>query len=154
MIAGANIRSRTYTIARTSAPCRRCRRPTLLLALGVPDSHETLEIDAWQQAGAEALLFHVQALPPGVRHRLQQLSPHFRTARSAATQNACWVNHCAHCGTLLDDDELHCEPEGAFFPTSQSAAADIELIRIDAPMAAAASGYALAPEFLPFMRRS
>lgn len=154
MIPEANVRSPNYFIARTEAPCLRCERPTCLLALAMPGIHETLEDDAWQRAGAEALLFHVRALSRGAQHRLHELSLHFRPSHSPATQNTYWANHCEHCGALLDDDELHCEPDGAFFPSSASAAAAIELIRVNAPVQVVASGYALEPEFLRFMRRS
>jgi len=152
-IPDANVRSQTYYVARATAQCRHCGSPTRLLALAVPHIHETLE-DEWQCAGGNAFLFYVGELPDDVRRRLQALSPHFRRARSAATQSIYWANHCEHCGTLLGDHELHCEPDGAFAPSSEAAAADIELLHINAPMRAAAAGYALEPEFFRFMRGS
>ena len=109
--------------------------------------------DAWQRANADAFLFYVDHLPDAVRDRLKQISPSFRMAYSAVTLNSYWANHCEHCGTLLDDHELHCEPEGAFMPSSESAAAAIQLSSIQAPFEAAAAGYALAPEFFRFMHR-
>ena len=149
----ANVRSQTYYVARATAQCRHCGSPTRLLALAMPRIHETLD-DEWQCADANAFLFYVGELPDDVRYRLQALSPHFRRARSAATQSIYWANHCEHCGTLLGDHELHCEPDGAFAPSSEAAAADIELLHINAPLRAAASGYALEPEFFRFMRGS
>jgi hypothetical protein len=149
----ANVRSQTYYVARATAQCGYCGSPNRLLALAMPRIHETLE-DEWQCADANAFLFYVGELPDDVRHRLQALSPHFRRARSAATQSIYWANHCEHCGTLLGDHELHCEPDGAFAPSSEAAAADIELLHINAPLRAAASGYALEPEFFRFMRGS
>jgi hypothetical protein len=164
----ANVRSETYYVARATSPCRHCGMRTGLLALAIPD-HETLELDAsgdgvdpggdlspdaWQRAGANAFLFYVQQLSDDVQDRLGELSRHFRLARNAATQNTYWANHCEHCGTLLGDHELHCEPGGAFAPSNEAAAADIELLHINAPLQAGASGYALEPEFLRFMRRS
>ena len=168
-IPDANVRSQTYYVARATAPCWHCGMSTRVLALAMPGIHETLDIDAaddgedsggylaavpWQRAGANAFLFHVHQLSQAVQHRLEDLSLHFRPARSAATQNTYWANHCEHCGALLDDQELHCEPGGAFSPSSEAAAATIELLHVDAPLRAAASGYALEPEFLRFMRRS
>ena len=149
----ANVRSQTYYVACATAQCGHCGSPTRLLALAMPRIHETLE-DEWQCADANAFLFYVGELPDDVRHRLQALSPHFRRARSAATQSIYWANHCEHCGTLLGDHELHCEPDGAFAPSSEAAAADIEFLHINAPLRAAASGYALEPEFFRFMRGS
>ena len=164
----ADFRSQTYYVARATAQCRHCGSPTCLLALAMPRIHETLDIDAsdgagdggelaqdkWQCAGANAFLFYVERLSADVQRRMQELSTHFRLARSAATQSIYWANHCEHCGALLGDHELHCEPDGAFAPSSEAAAANVELLHINAPLQAAASGYALEPEFFRFMRGS
>jgi hypothetical protein len=133
----------------------------------MPRMHETLDADTsddgdgggfgqdeWQSTDAHAFLFYVEQVPDDVQHRLQELSQDFRLAHSAATQNFYWANHCGHCGTLLDDHELHCEPDGAFAPSDEDAAAAIELLQVVAPLRAAASGYTLEPEFFRFMRRS
>jgi hypothetical protein len=85
---------------------------------------------------------------------LNQLSQFFRLAHSAATLSSYWANHCEHCGTLLGDHELHCEPDGAFTPSSEAAAANIHLLRIQEPFEAVAAGYAFEPEFFGFMRKS
>ncbi len=164
-----NVRSDAYYIARTRAPCGHCGLMTGVLALAVPPEHETLDLDAhgdleadgnletssadWQRAGANAFLFYVEYLPHSVRNRLQHLSPSLRFAYSDATQNSYWANHCDHCGRLLGDHELHCEPEGAFVPVSETAAAGIELLRVDDPFEAAADGYAFEPEFFSHVRR-
>jgi hypothetical protein len=165
--ADANVRSQTYYIARTNGRCWHCGVPTRLLALAISDDHETLDehtqgnpdggesaSNAWQLATANALLFYVGWLPAGVQRRLSRLSQFFRLAHSAATSSSYWANHCEHCGTLLGDHELHCEPDGAFMPTSQAAAANIQLLRIQEPFAAAAAGYAVEPEFFGCMPKS
>jgi hypothetical protein len=166
---GANVRSPSYFVARTSVRCPHCGLPTRLLALALPHDHETLNEDAqdddddddddsaqrppesWQRAGVNAFLFYVEHLPKGVRDRLNRLSLLFRPAHSAATLNTYWANHCEHCGRVLDDHELHCEP-GAFMASSEAAAANIELVRIPEPFAAVAAGYAMEPEFFACMR--
>jgi len=147
-------------VLRADAPCRRCGRSTALLALGVPPDHETLEVpeDAeragtWQHAGGNALLFFVQELPEGVRLRLSELSQFFRPAHGATTSNAYWANHCEHCDALVDDQELHCEPEGAFMPVNEEAAAGVQLVPMGEPFEAVTAGYSLEPEFFSFMRR-
>jgi hypothetical protein len=164
---GANVRSQSYFVARTSVRCPHCGLPTRLLALAMPGNHETLDEDAqgdaedgaepspetWQQASTNAFLFYVEHLPDAVRDQLNRLSRFFRPAHSAATLNTLWANHCEHCDTLLGDHELHCEP-GAFMPSSEAAAADIELVRIQEPFAAVAAGYAAEPEFFDCMRKS
>jgi hypothetical protein len=163
----ANVRSPTYYVARTNVRCWHCGLSAGLLALAIPHDHETLDgdtqadadcdesaPDAWQRAGLNAFLFYVERLPDGVQDRLNQLSQFFRLAHSAATLNSYWANHCEHCGTLLGDHELHCEPDGAFTPSSEAAAANIQLLRIQEPFEAVAAGYVFEPEFFGFMRKS
>jgi hypothetical protein len=166
-LADANVRSKTYYVARTNVRCWQCGLSTRVLALAIPDGHETLDEDAqadadggepapnaWQPANANAFLFYVGQLPDRVRDRLNRLSPWFRLAHSPATSSSYWANHCEHCGTLLGDHELHCEPDCAFMPSSEAAAANIHLLQIPERFQTAAAGYAIEPEFFGFMRKS
>ena len=169
----ANVRSHSYYVARTSVRCAHCGLSTRLLALAMPQGHETLHTDAhddcdsdrdtdepcgesaqdvWQRTDANALIFYVEGLPRAVHTRLQQLSRFFRLAYDPGAMNSYWANHCEHCGILLGDHELHCEPEGAFMPSSEAAAKNIQLLRFQEPFAAAAVGYACEPEFFASMR--
>jgi hypothetical protein len=162
-----NVRSHTYSVARTEVRCWHCGLPTRVLALAVPHGHETLNedisagsgdrenaaADAWQRADASALLFYVECLNLDVERRLKRLSPLFRLAHSAAMSSSYWANHCEHCGTLLGDHELHCEPDVAFMPSSEAAAAAIELLDMQAPFEAAAAGYAPEPQFFHLVRK-
>jgi len=161
----ANVRADTYYVARTHVRCWRCGGRTRLLALALPRSHETLVADdeeadedhaaeTWQREGVNAFLFYVRRLPDSVRIRLNPLSSSFRYAYSAVTMDSYWANHCEHCTTLLDDHELHCEPDVAFMPASEAAAANIQLLEIAEPFAAAATGYAFDPEFFGCMTQS
>jgi hypothetical protein len=165
--ADANVRSKTYYVARTTVRCWHCGSSTGVLALAMPHGHEILDedtqadaeggepgSDAWQRATVNAFLFYVQRIPDDVRRRLNRMSQFFRLAHSAATLNSYWANHCEHCGTLLGDHELHCEPDGAFMPSSEAAAAHIQLLQIQEPCEAVAAGYAFEPEFFGFMRKS
>lgn len=160
-----NVRSSTYFIANTAGVCRHCHESTRLIALALPRDHESLyaESDAetagpaaevWQLATLSAFVFYIEYLPDGVLNRIRQLLPFYGFAHSAATMSSFWSNHCENCGSLQVDHEMFCEPDGAFTPASEIAAAEIELVHIDAPFAAAAAGYALQPEFFEFMRRA
>jgi hypothetical protein len=155
-----NVRSQSYYVAGTDARCWRCGASTRMLALAVPHSHESLDGDSpdspdgWQRANFTAFLFYVEHLPATVQTRLNQLSRNFRPGHSTATLCSYWANHCEHCGVLLEDHELHCEPDGAFLPLSEIAAGGITLQQIDEPFEAAAAGYTFEPEFFRFMRRS
>jgi hypothetical protein len=156
----ANVRSLSYHVARVLSQCPNCGSPTRLLALALPRGHETLDIEmsdglapgAWQDIDAHAILFYIEQISNDVRRRLQVLSAHFRFAQSTVTHSSYWANHCEHCGALLEDHELHCEPDGPFSPASEAAAANIELVKIDEPLEAAAAGYTQEPEFFGSMR--
>jgi hypothetical protein len=129
------------------------------VALVLPATHEALdaeseELNLWQTGGANAILFYVVALAEGVQDRLRRLSPRFRLAHSDVTANSYWANHCEHCGSLLNDHDLHCEPGAPFMPGSEGAAARIQLFEIQGPFAATAAGCAIEPEFFRFMRRT
>jgi hypothetical protein len=148
--------------------CWHCGSPTRVLALAVPREHETLDVDSepdsgedgdstpqdWQRVDVSAFLFYIEELSDGVKQRLQQLSEHFRPAHSAVTQNIYWANHCERCNALLADHELHCEPDGAFLPSSEAAASEVHLLHIREPFEAAGGGIAPQPEFFDFMRKS
>jgi len=156
----ANYRSSGYSVASTATRCPHCGGSTRVLALLLPEDHEALdtetaeELHAWQRAGTNAFLFYVAHLPENVQRRLLQLARTFRVADSEATLNAYWANHCEHCGLLLNDHELHCEPDGAFMPCSAAAAQNIVLLQVNEPFEAVAAGCALEPEFLRFMRKA
>ena len=162
----ANVRSPSYFVARTRGRCRNCGLDTRLLALALPPNHETLDpetqseasetpsSDAWQQTSVSAFLFYIEYLPVDIQQRLAQLSDCFRLAPLPTTSTSYWVNHCEHCHVLLDDDELHCEPDVAFMPSSAAAAAGIELLHIHEPFEAQVAGYASEPEFFRCMRMS
>ena len=166
-LADANVRSETYYVARARVRCRHCGSSTGVLALAVPHNHEILDgdtqaggnsgepaSDPWQRAAVNAILFHVERLPGGVQDRLNRISPFFRLAHSVTTLNSYWANHCEHCGLLLDDHELHCEPDSGFMPSSKAAAANIQLQQIREPFEAVAAGYAFEPEFFGSMSKS
>ena len=152
----ANVRSPAYFVARTSTECPYCGSPTRLLALALPQEHETLDVESqvWQRANANAFLFHVEQLSDGAMDRIRELSEHFRPAHSTDTESLYWANHCEHCNRLLEDHELHCEPDGAFLPSSEAAASEVQLLLIREPFEAAAAGMTLEPEFFGFMRKS
>ncbi len=168
-----NVRSDGYLVARATGTCWSCGAATRVLALALPPGHEALAMDAdadanadaddegekqttevWDAANCTALLFYVALLPDAVQRRLREFSSLYRVARSAATPGSYWANHCESCGSVLDDHDLFCEPEGAFLPTSQAQAAAIQLVRVDEPLKAAAAGYACDPQFFDSARRT
>jgi hypothetical protein len=114
---------------------------------------ECLQEEAWQREPLHAFLFYIEYLPLPIQHRLQQLSSHYRLDFSQAIQGSYWMNHCQHCGMKQGDNELFCEPEGAFMPLDAGGAAAIRLLQVCEPFEAAAAGYAFEPHFFENMRR-
>lgn len=154
-----NIRSSGYFIACGTVTCGRCRASTLVIGLGLPPAHETLSTnaedgesapDSWEDATCNALVFYIEYLPDAVQRQLTSFSPWYRFDHGARSQESYWANHCEKCGSLLDDQEIFCEPEGPFLPTSEASAAGIQIFWIDEPIEAAAAGYALDPQFFPW----
>lgn len=151
----ANVRSPTYYIARTTMCCPHCGVATLLLGLAVPPGHETLQVDAdapcaRQRESVNALLFYIESLAKEVQDRVHAWSRFYRVGFDAGANSSYWANHCEHCGAMLGDHELYCEPEGAFLPCSATAATLVRLTHVPEPFSAAAAGYACDPEFLIF----
>jgi hypothetical protein len=153
----ANVRSQSYFVARTNTRCWHCKSLTRVLALALPRGHETLDPDtaeAWHCANVDALIFFVERLTEGARSRLYGLSQYYRLSHCSATRNAYWANHCEHCEEVLGDHELYSEFDGAFVPSSETAASNIQLLRIQEPFEASAAGYSFEPEFFEFVPRS
>src|SRR5207248_442445 len=140
----------------TTSICRHCGSPTALVAIAVPPGHETLDPDesaegasAWSVADHNAFLFHIEYLPAAVLDLIRRRLPSFRST-GAEPQ---WTNHCERCGRALDDDELFCEPEGAFLPTSESAAAAIRIETVGESFQAFAAGYSFEPPYFSAISR-
>ena len=157
LLRGPNVRSKTYYVASAVMPCHHCGLPTRLLALGLPRAHETLDPDesgVWYPAQVNAFLFYVEYLPDDIQSQLRRLSPRFHVSKSAGAPGSYWANHCDHCGALFDDEELHCEMDSAFMPSSGAAAANIQLLEMPTPFEGLAHGYAVEPEYFHLMRKS
>jgi hypothetical protein len=103
----------------------------------------------WESAASAVFLFYVESLPASVHGRLSAISRGYR--RAVGESAAYYANHCEACGRMFDDQELFCEPEGAFLPTNAADAAAIRLTAIDEPIGARAAGYAVAPQSFEFM---
>ena len=157
-----NIRSPRFFLARTAAKCHHCGESTPLFALAVPPAHEVLELDpeeqnedrtadSWSVAPHSALLFFINGLPDLLKARIRQFTPSYGLGSREATEASYWANQCQHCDSLFDDNELFCEPGGAFQPLSEVSARRIHLLAIDEEFKAAAAGYALDPPFFDAM---
>ena len=159
-----NLRAGGYFVAETIGVCPRCRQATRLVALCLPPGHEVLELDdvpddaaaqdTWVAADHPALLFQIAHVSENVRLQVGGITPGYRVDAGVAGEESGWTNHCEHCGSPFDDQELFCEPGGAFFPVSDADARRIRLLSVDEAIAVDASGYAPEPAFFNSMTRS
>jgi hypothetical protein len=140
-----NVRSPSYFIVRTNAPCAACKRSTALFGIALPGGHDTWEGEGeWQCAATHALLFYLEHLPKRVRNRLHEQSVHYRRDHNEAGYWY-WMNHCQHCDAQQDDYDLFCEPDGAFMPID-GGESGLELSPVDEQFQASAAGYSQASE--------
>jgi hypothetical protein len=152
----ANLRARSYYIARTCVACPHCGASTLLIALALAPGHEQRddELGDWQPVGANAFCFHIAAVSRTVYRRLRKHAPYFKFTSGGSAGESGWANHCQHCDLAIADAELHEEPGVHGFALCSAAhAAGIDLIEIAEPFEVSAAGYALEPEFFALMRR-
>jgi len=135
------------------------------VAVGLWPGHEALElddeapddahaVDTWEVESHVAFLFHVAYLSGDAQSRITAICPAYALERDESGDELCWTNHCEHCGAPFDDQELFCEPGGAFLPVSESDAGLIQIRNVDEAIAAAAAGDSLEPPFFESMRRS
>jgi hypothetical protein len=114
-------------------------------ALAVPAPHYSLHSDdedgpgTWQLTHAPTVLLHVEVVSSAAANRLRELAPGYRLSFSPAAGASRWANHCDLCSELLEDDDLHCEPEAAFMPISPEAAHTIRLTDIRHPLEVSAA---------------
>lgn len=151
-----NVRSSHYFIARTDVLCPRCGWRNGLAALLVPPGHELRQCDAeegdarargnWDEVPCYAFLFHVEYLASADGECLTDRFPSFQYR--SLHGHASWANRCVHCDYAWPDEDLFCEPGGAFLPTSAAAGAKIQFISRQLPLRATAAGHAPDPMFV------
>lgn len=71
----------------------------------------------------------LETVPASLRQHFMANCPSYREDYSKTAGGRYCMNHCS-CGAKLGDFYLHNEPGGAFFPTSETVARDIELKQI------------------------
>jgi|SRR5271154_521956 len=147
----ANLRSSGYYIAHARSRCERCKESSRVIALALPLGHEAQVDGRWQRAEANAFIFYVAELPAPISRLLQQVAPLFSRKWGEGQRNPYWANHCEHCGSMISDDTLHCEP-GGFMPTQPTEAEAIVLSHVAEEFSADAAGYALDPEYFSLIR--
>ena len=104
---GYSIISGDAYVASTRAPCRNCRRETEVIAIHCESgtvSGEPLE---------RFTVSDVRAIDDALLQQLKRW-PYFRRATEGDAIGE-FANHCAACGGVIGDNDLHSEPDQVFF---------------------------------------
>lgn len=151
-----NVRAPSYFLALATTKCWKCRRPIRVQGLGVPETHETLDLGTpgatWRRSNQFAMLAAVEAMSNQVAERLCSGNPHFRRVLSRQAGFPYFMNHCGCCESKQGDLKLHETPGGAFNPTSREAAELITLVEIPEVFEGHARRLFLSPPLLDCMR--
>lgn len=145
-----NVRAEHYSIVRATGACPRCGCRNELTALMVPPGHAVrdpeacgaIQIADWEIFPCSAFLFHLERLAPAVEERLYS-----RSARRGSTLRD-QINRCTRCDYVWSDDELFCEPGGAFLPLSDREAQRLTFEPVAEPLWASVGGHAPDPVFV------
>ena len=107
---------------KSNAFCPQCGEPNVVVTLGAsPDPYELpcAEFKFFT-------FFGITKLPAPVLKALQGINPNYGPSLNSLTER-CYLNACAVCGYVFDDDDLRVDPGDAFLPLET---ADYERIRL------------------------
>jgi Domain of unknown function (DUF5710) len=149
-----NIKATYYYIAETKNICWKCSQVTRVFGLLLPPDHEEFEEDEWERRNYRTLIHFVTYIPDAVQARMAGFTKHYRVDFSKTADGSYWMNHCEHCGAKQGDFPMYNEPEGAFFPIDERAAALISLHRVDEPIAAKCDSLSIDVSFFEDMRKA
>ena len=101
-------------VARARSVCWKCHADieviTIYCEKGISDEDEAMEFT----------VFNITAIDAALSAQLERW-PQFRKESSEDY----FANHCPHCGAVQEDNDLHREPDGAFFSVSSIAAGSV-----------------------------
>ncbi len=130
-----SVRAQRYALLQSKQTCWKCDQDTPVVGFLLPQIHETLWIDdepaldEWEKQDCASIVNHITSLPDAVLNRIQSLSPRYKVGHSKMG-GSYFMNSCVHCNSIQGDFFLYSEPGGAFFPTSQAASDEIQVIPV------------------------
>jgi uncharacterized protein (DUF2164 family) len=109
--------------------CYRCDKDTSVFALSAQilvdfehdDDGEIYYQQITTRQHGHISLYNLEMLDVQVASLLKQIAPNFRLDHSKTQARRVYMNHCQHCAAKLGDYFMHCEPGGAFCPSSSNA---------------------------------
>jgi len=114
-----------FYLVKSKEPCWKCEKISEVITFAaegvIEDDKEHKEF---------VTFVYVSLLPEKLATFIAKKYENYFIDFSKTTQSYYYINHCMHCSALLGDFYLHSEPDGAFFPMSEQAAKEIELIEL------------------------
>ena len=104
----------------SQSTCWKCRVDTAVfcLASGAVQEAGTENVLVDALDGDMVFISELSAIDARIEPLLRSAAPGYAPGHSSIHRAQRWMNHCAHCGSRLEDFLLHEEPGSAFVPTT------------------------------------
>lgn len=109
--------------------CWRCRIPQPVIAMASCSVLEADEENGDAEISDPVILSNISRMPDEIASYLTTRFPRYQIHRSRTAGFAYFTNFC-ECGANFGDFYLHCEPGGAFFPTTKDEAEQMSVERL------------------------
>lgn len=108
------------------AGCPQCGRPNVVITLGASPEPYELPCDEFKFF----IFFGITELPSSVVKSLQAINPNYGLRSDSFTKELQYLNACAVCEYIFNDEDLRVEPGDAFLPLVVADYERIQLIDI------------------------
>jgi len=112
-------------LLRSFQTCWKCRANQAVIAIATRHLEES-DPDALHEGDEPVVLENIEMMPASILQYILRVHPHYEKRPSKMAGSAYYMNTCS-CGAHFGDFFLHNEPGGAFFPTSEDEASQIEI---------------------------
>lgn len=126
-----NVRSANYIVAETLTNCWKCKKPTKVYSIMLPENHQILEwpdfyeddddtdtsvsqatniepTKEWTTAGGRRVYYNLQCVNALVLKELSNITQHkYRMDRYKGRKQETLINHCQHCDAKHSEKELN-----------------------------------------------
>lgn len=116
----------------SSEPCYRCGAKAPVVALACKEFQDA-DDDPAELVGPDSepvLIQSVTEMPDSLLKLIRAVHPHYEKRRSRMANSDYFMNVCPQCNAHFGDFFLFSEPEGAFFPMTDEAAAAITIRKL------------------------
>lgn len=112
----------------STEPCYRCGRQAPVVAVACKSLVDAEEDS--DDTDEPILIDNITRMPDALLKLILGIHPHYQKRHSKMAGSEYFMNLCPHCHAHFGDFFLFSEPEGAFFPMTDEAAAAITIRRL------------------------